>query len=224
MQKFTIDNLHVILADSSATRICYMLYPLDLPSTMIEGMAREFGITIAFITNMNWDDDLTPWPAPGEPPGCPSFKGHASSFLNLLKSKLLPEVERRINAPITVERTLAGVSLSGLFTLWQWMIDDTFHNIISLSGSSWYDNFVEWLKSQPLPAQTGKAYFLLGNLEAKTSVKAFRPVQSDTEEIVGYLHDKGIDVFFELVQGNHYQYGEQRLLRSLRYIYPSPSQ
>lgn len=51
-------------------------------------------------------------------------------------------------------------------------------------------------------------------MEAKTRIKAFQPVQTDTVEIVGYLHDNGIDDCFELVPGNHYQYAQQRLVRA----------
>ena len=119
-----------------------------------------------------------------------------------------------MNLGADVERTFAGVSLSGLFTLWQWMSNSLFNNIISLSGSFWYDGFVSWIKSLPVPKKTGRAYFLLGNLEAKTKVKAFQPVQTDTVEIVDYLHDNGISDTFELVPGNHYQFPEQRLDRA----------
>lgn len=125
-----------------------------------------------------------------------------------------PEVERRMNLGAAVERTLAGVSLSGLFTLWQWMSNSLFCNIISLSGSFWYDGFVTWIKSLPVPKKPGRAYFLLGSLEAKTKVKAFQPVQTETVEIVDYLHDNGISDIFELVPGNHYQFPEQRLDRA----------
>lgn len=119
-----------------------------------------------------------------------------------------------MNLGAAVERTLAGVSLSGLFTLWQWMSNNLFCNIISLSGSFWYDGFVTWIKSLPVPKKPGRAYFLLGSLEAKTKVKAFQPVQTDTVEIVDYLHDNGISDIFELVPGNHYQFPEQRLDRA----------
>lgn len=45
-------------------------------------------------------------------------------------------------------------------------------------------------------------------------MKAFQPVQTDTVEIVDYLHDNGISDIFELVPGNHYQFPEQRLDRA----------
>ncbi|MDE6638872.1 MAG: hypothetical protein K2K32_11640 [Muribaculaceae bacterium] len=41
--------------------------------------------------------------------------------------------------------------MSGLFALWQWMVCDTFRNIASLSGSFWYEGFMEWMKSRTIP-------------------------------------------------------------------------
>lgn len=214
MQTFRTANLSVQAVKKSADKICYVLSPFDGLEEWIEEAARNFGVSVAVITGMDWDDDLTPWPAKGVPAGCPDFKGNAAGFLSTLVTQVIPETERRLGMSNDVERTLTGVSLSGLFTLWQWMKNDTFRNIISLSGSFWYDGFAKWIKSQPVPYKTGKAYFLLGNLESKTKVKAFQPVQTDTEEIAAYLRDNGINVIFELVPGNHYQYGEQRLNRA----------
>lgn len=223
MQIFRIGKLTVAAAAGAMDRICYVLYPFAGIDDLIEAAARRLKVTIVGITGMDWDDDLTPWPAKGVPPGCPDFKGEARAFLSLLTSSVLPAVERQLGIAAGAERTLAGVSLSGLFTLWQWMIDDTFANIISLSGSFWYDGFAAWIKSRPVPQKKGRAYFLLGDQEAKTKVKAFQPVQTDTEEIVRYLRDNGIDDMFELVPGNHYQNGEQRLQRALSRMFgPAP--
>ena len=67
--------------------------------------------------------------------------------------------------------------------------------------------------------KSGRAYFLLGDKEARTNVKAFQSVQTDTVEIVNYLHAGGIDDRFDLVPGNHYQYGEQRLTRAFTWMF-----
>lgn len=115
---------------------------------------------------------------------------------------------------------LAGVSLSGLFTLWQWMLGDTFRNIISLSGSYWYDGFVDWIKSRPVPSKTGRAYFLLGNQEAHSRVKAFQCVQAATTAIVIRLHAHGIDDTLDIVPGDHYQYPIPRLDRAFAWMFP----
>ena len=173
--------------------------------------AHKFGVSLAVITGMDWDDDLTPWKAKGVPKGCPDFKGNATSFLSTLVSDVVPAVEHQLDIHPDTERTLTGISLSGLFALWQWMLNDTFRNIISISGSFWYDGFVEWVTSQHIPDDKGKGYFLLGKEEALTNVKAFQPVKTDTMEIVDYLHRNGLDVLFELVPGNHYQFAIERL-------------
>lgn len=214
MQTFSIDNLQITAVAGPTDRICYLLYPFATLHDWLLAAAPKFGVTVAVITRMDWDDDLTPWPAKGQPPGCPDFKGRAPRFLAKLQTDVLPAVEKRLGIAPGAERTLAGVSLSGLFTLWQWMLCDTFTNIISLSGSFWYEGFLAWIESHPVPKKTGRAYFLLGNQEAHTNVKAFQPVQTDTEAIVASLRRQGIAVDFELVPGNHYQYGEQRLTRA----------
>lgn len=223
MQTFRIDDLTIAAAQGPADRICYILSPFDSLDGWLDEAAETFGVTIAVITGMDWDNDLTPWPAKGEPPGCPDFRGEASEFLTALQAKVIPETEKHLGIKQDAERTLAGVSLSGLFALWQWMLCDTFNNVISLSGSFWYDGFVEWVRRQPISSKDGRGYFLLGNLEAKTNVRAFQPVQRDTEEIVSFLHDNGIDICFELVPGNHYQYGIQRLNRAFKWMYSRPT-
>lgn len=214
MQTFSIDNLQITAVAGPTDRICYLLYPFATLHDWLAAEAPKFGVAVAVITRMDWDDDLTPWPAKGQPPGCPDFQGRAAGFLAKLQTDVLPAVEKRLGIAPGAERTLAGVSLSGLFTLWQWMLCDTFANIISLSGSFWYEGFAAWIESHPVPKKTGWAYFLLGNQEAHTKVKAFQPVQTDTEAIVASLRRQGIAVDFELVPGNHYQYGEQRLTRA----------
>lgn len=219
MQTFTITNLKITTVSASSERICYVLYPLDNLGEWIEEAADRFGVSIVAVTGMDWDDDLTPWPAKGVPSGCPDFRGKASGFLSELTGSVVPEVEKRLHITNAPERTLVGVSLSGLFTLWQWTLNDTFTNIISLSGSFWYDGFVEWIKSRDIPQKSGRAYFLLGDKEAKAKVKAFQSVQTDTVEIVNYLRRHGIDDYFELVPGDHYQYGEQRLNQAFTWMF-----
>lgn len=223
MKTFTTANLKITTVKETPDKICYILYPFDGLGEWIEEASQIRRVSIAVITGMDWDNDLTPWPAPGQPPGAPDFEGHAPKFLSALASDVIPAVERQLGISPDAERTLAGVSLSGLFTLWQWMVSDIFRNIISLSGSFWYEGFTQWLTAQPVEKKSGRAYFLLGNQEAHTKVKAFQTVQTDTEEIVAYLRRKGINDRFDLVAGNHYQHPIPRLDRALAWMYGTSS-
>ncbi len=200
-----IGNLNCLCsANGSADKIVYILYPLDYLSDWIEPAAKKYGVKIVVITGMDWQNVFSPWPAPGVPKGTADFKGESPEFLKLLQTEVIPKVEQSLGIPQNSERTLVGVSMSGLFTLWQWMICDTFRNIASLSGSFWYEGFIEWFRSQPNPHKSGKAFFLLGDKEAKSKIKAFNIVGANTAEIVETLKKDGVDTVFESVPGDHY--------------------
>ncbi|MBD5414696.1 MAG: hypothetical protein HDR46_00260 [Bacteroides sp.] len=140
-QKIKIGNLNCLCSSIiNKERIAYILYPLDILSEWIEPAAEKYGVTIAAITGMDWQNVFSPWPASGVPKGDPDFKGESPEFLKFLQSEVIPEIEQtlRINSP--TERNLVGVSMSGLFALWQWMECDAFRSIASLSGSFWYED------------------------------------------------------------------------------------
>ena len=168
---------------------------------------------------MDWQNVFSPWPAPGVPKGDPDFKGESPEFLKILQSQVIPEIERGLQVNTDVERTLVGVSMSGLFALWQWMKCDTFRNIASLSGSFWYDGFIEWMQSIQIPHKTGKGFFLLGDQESHSYVKAFNSVGINTAEIVRILKSAGIDAEFESVPGNHFANGIPRLEKAFNALY-----
>lgn len=220
-QKFDIEGLECLCCvPSNSTGIAYVLYPMDILDSWIEKAAENHNVTIVVITGMDWDNVFSPWPAPGQPPGSPDFKGDSEEFLQLLTGKVLPQVETRLGyegkAPV---RTLVGVSMSGLFALWQWLICDTFTNIASLSGSFWYPRFLEWMKRRNIPLKTGKGYFLLGNKEAKSSVKAFDSVGVNTSDILGILRGAGLKIEFESVPGDHFSDPVGRLDRAFAALY-----
>ena len=149
---------------------------MDMLAEWIEPAAEKYGVTIVVVTGMDWQNVFSPWAAPGVPKGTPDFKGESPEFLKLLQQKVIPKIETDLGMDEDVERTLVGVSMSGLFALWQWMLCDTFRNIASLSGSFWYEGFVNWIKSLSIPKKTGKGYFLLGDQESKSKVKKFATV------------------------------------------------
>lgn len=207
----------------SADKVTYILYPMDMLSDWIEGAVARYATTIVVITGMDWDNVFSPWPAPGQPPGSPDFKGDSQAFLDTLRRVVLPSVEKQLGVTAGVRRTLAGVSMSGLFALWQWMVCDTFADIASLSGSFWYPGFVEWVKEQAIPRKEGRAYFLLGDQESKSRVKAFEPVGRDTKTLVTLLKAAGVSVEFESVPGNHFADPIPRLDRALAALHSQPS-
>ena len=209
IKKIVISNFqcHCVPFNGSNQAV-YLIYPelAELSDEWLEKMSSLYkrSVVAVYVPADKWNDVLTPWPEPGEAKGCPPFAGKSKEFLNLLTSQILPGAENALGNLKIVNRDLIGVSLSGLFTLWQWILCDTFNSIGCLSGSFWYNGFLSWFDAQTLPKKGGKAFFLLGDEEPHSHVKAFQSVGVNTEAIVKRLKDGGLDVSFQWVPGNHF--------------------
>lgn len=220
-QNLRIGNLNCLCVRQSDERVAYVLYPMETLGPWIEVAARRYGVSIVVITGMDWDDDMTPWPAKGVPAGTADFKGSAPQFMALLKGTVMPEVEKTMGIN-PLERDLIGVSLSGLFTMWQWALYGVFDNVASLSGSFWYGGFADWF-DQNMTAKRGRAYLLLGDKEADSRIPQFRSVAVDTQKVVARLKEIGIKTEFEYVPGDHFADPTGRLDKAFNNLFSSTS-
>ncbi|MDE7426793.1 MAG: hypothetical protein K2M79_03230 [Muribaculaceae bacterium] len=214
-KSFEIESLHCLCSSRVIKdKAAYILYPMDMLLGWVDAAAERYGTTIIVITGMDWQNVFSPWPAKGVPKGSPDFKGESARFMELFNGRVIPQTESVLGLEKDVTRTLVGVSMSGLYALWQWMQSRMFTNIACLSGSFWYTGFMEWMSKLKIPRKDGKGYFLLGTEEAKSRVRAFDSVEKNTREIVTLLENAGIDVTFESVPGNHYSDPIPRLDRA----------
>ena len=191
----------------SSNKICYMILPEGIKGELydgLKGLSEKHGISIVLIEDVNWNDDLTPWPAVGVFKKAKPFGGKAAAFLNKLTHEIIPETERDLGIE-DAERTLLGVSLSGLFAVWAAFNTDAFANIISISGSLWYDGFVEWMKEQRPSPQLKKVCMLLGEKEKNAKEKRMATVEERSLAVADILKAKSkAAVSFELVEGTHF--------------------
>lgn len=170
----------------------------------LKGLSEKFGVSIAVIEAVDWNNDLTPWQAEGVFKKAKPFGGEAAAFLERLTHEIVPETERDLGIE-DAERTLLGVSLSGLFAVWSAFNTDAFTNIISLSGSLWYDGFVEWMKEQTPSSQLKKICMLLGEKEKNAKEKRMATVEERSLAAADILKTKSqAAVTFELVEGTHF--------------------
>ncbi len=195
------------LVKQSLNKICYMILPEGIKGDLrdgLKGLSEKHGISIVLIEDVNWNDDLTPWPAEGVFKKAKPFGGKAAAFLNKLTNEVIPETERDLGIE-DAERTLLGVSLSGLFAFWAAFNTDAFTNIISISGSLWYNGFVEWMKEQTPSPQVEKFCLLLGEKEKNAKEKRMATVEERTLAAADILKAKSkASVVFELVEGTHF--------------------
>ena len=206
-------NLDIVTTESDD--VCYVLLPermKEADMTWLEEVVQKYPVNIVAISGMKWNDDLTPWKAPALNPKEEDFKGKAKNFLSSLLSDLFINTEQslRLNHP---KRHLIGISLSGLFSLWASIETNKFNSVASISGSLWYDGFVEWFKEQELLADR---YFLsLGDKEVKAKNERLASIRTCTESILQIIQDKSKEVTFISDEGNHFEFFKERLEKAI---------
>ena len=184
----------------------------------LKGLSEKYEVSIVVIEDVNWNDDLTPWQAEGVFKKAKPFGGQAAAFLSKLTNEIIPETERSMGIE-NAERTLLGVSLSGLFAVWSAFSTDAFTNIISISGSLWYDGLVEWMKEQSPSPRIKKVCMLLGEKEKNAKEKRMATVEERTQAAAIILKEKThASVTFELVEGTHFSPIMPRLERAFEII------
>ena len=206
----------------SSNKVCYMILPEGIKGDLddvLKGLSEKCGVSIAVIEAVDWNNDLTPWPAEGVFKKAKPFGGEATSFLERLTHEIIPETERDMGIE-DAERTLLGVSLSGLFAVWSAFNTDAFTNIVSISGSLWYDGFIEWMEKQTPSPQLKKVCMLLGEKEKNSKEKRMAKVEERTLAAADILKAKSqADISFELVEGTHFSPILPRLEGAMMDIY-----
>ena len=199
-----------------------MILPGGIKEDLAEGLAmlsEKHGISIVVIDEVDWNDDLTPWAAKGVFKKAKPFGGHAAGFLDKLTHEIIPDTEKQLGVE-EAERTILGVSLSGLFAVWSMFETDVFSNIISISGSLWYDCFVDWMEEQTLSPSVRKICMLLGEKEKNAKDKRMAAVEEKTVAAANTLKEKtSASITFELVEGTHFSPIMPRLERAFEVVY-----
>ena len=201
-----------------------MILPEGIKDSLAEGLAilsEKHSVSIVVIDDVDWNNDLTPWPAEEVFKKAKPFGGHAAGFLDKLTHEIIPDAEIRLGIE-EAERTILGVSLSGLFAVWSMFETDTFTNIISISGSLWYDGFLEWMEEQTLSPGIKKVCMLLGEKEKHAKEKRMATVEDRTIAAAKILKEKtAASITFEIVEGTHFSPLMPRLERVFEVVYGS---
>ena len=190
----------------SAPLVCVIADPDE---TRVSVPAHE---NLLVIDPGNWNDSLSPWPAPACFRGGGAFGGHADRFLQTLTESVLPAAERELGLAPTC-RALCGYSLAGLFALYALYRTDRFTHIASASGSLWYDGFLDFLRINAPRVPTARIRLSLGDREEFTKNPRLAAVGTATRETVQILRAQHLDVTLTMNPGNHFFEPDARLSR-----------
>lgn len=172
------------------------------------------------VGNVDWNRDLSPWKAPKAFHGGEDFGQGASDFLDWIANTLLPTTDQLFKRQPTT-RILAGYSLAGLFALWAVCQTDCFDGAASISGSLWFDGWIDFARDPTLSFQVKKAYLSIGDREKVTRNARMALVEEKTLQTAELMRGRGIRVQVELNEGGHFCNVAQRIAKGIDALIPS---
>lgn len=172
---------------------------------------------IASIMHTEWESDYTPWPAQAPWKSNELFTGKAGDFFAFLTQKAIPLAES--NFSIGTDHAVLGYSLGGLAALWGSAQDKHFGRCGSISGSLWYDGFMDWLKNHAEEFRNKKVYFSLGRREEKVRNRQLRQIGDCTRNAVRLLKPFAGQITLQWNNGGHFNEPQQRILRALLWLF-----
>ena len=182
--------------------VCYIpMLEGQLPEmdAWLATVPQRYGITPVLLPQVDWNNDLTPWPSgPIFKKGKP-FGGQADAYLQRLETEIIPSIEPATNI---TERWLLGVSLAGLFAVWASARTSLFTRIAAMSGSFWYPGFSDWLAGQTIHAES--CYLSLGDQEASGKNPHLKSIAVETDKVVQIISAQGVPTTFEWTAGTHF--------------------
>ncbi len=163
-----------------------MIYVIDSPEHPLDVATAAEGLRsrVVSVPVADWGDALTPWPAPALRSG--ENGSHA----------------------------VCGYSLGGLFALYAFAREPRFAACACLSGSVWYEGWVDWLRANAPDCAGRYAYFSVGKKEKRAGLP-FRHVEEDLAACAEILRGRGCAVDVTLGPGSHMQYVTERLAAGL---------
>lgn len=171
-------------------------------------------IVLAVISDIDWNDEMTPWECPPMFKGDSPCTGGADAYIRKLEEKIVPAILDEMAAkPEYI--AIAGYSLGGLFALYSLYKTDLFSRAVSASGSMWFPGFLEFVEKNEMVIKPDRVYLSLGDKEAKTRNTVLRTVEENTQEIFELFKGKGIDCTFEMNEGNHFKDADLRLVKGI---------
>ena len=154
----------------------------------------------------NWNDDLSPWNAPGVF-GNDDFGGHAGDTLQEIL-KLTGDAKKTYY--------IGGDSLAGLFSLWAAYNTDIFVGVAAASPSVWFPEFTSYMESNRIGCNS--VYLSLGDKEEKTKNHVMRTVGDCIRNAYDLLKGRGIECTLEWNSGNHFKDADIRTAKAFAWI------
>ena len=116
-------------------------------------------------------------------------------------------------------RALAGYSLAGLSTLYALYQTEAFGALASVSGSLWFEGFLDYMEKTAPRCPDTRVYLSLGNKEEKSRHPLMRQVGDNTRRAIEVLEGQlTAPCTLEWNEGGHFDGVSERLCKALRWM------
>ena len=179
------------------------------------------GFILVAISNLDWNNEMTPWLAKKINKNGEDFLGKADEYMQILLKAIIPEIKKYIEENLKVKiknYTIAGYSLAGLFAIYASYKTNIFSRIVSASGSLWFPKFINFVKENKISSNVEKIYFSLGNKESKVKNNVLQTVGENTKEIERIYKSQGLKTIYEENEGNHFKDATLRMAKGIKWI------
>ncbi|MBP3884556.1 MAG: alpha/beta hydrolase [Olsenella sp.] len=196
----------------TAGALAPVIYVIDSPEHPFD-LAPAAGGRASAVVRLpvrSWGDSLTPWPARGLYREEPDFGGKASTTLAELCREAIPAIEREKGLSPR-RRAICGYSLGGLFVLYAFARTEVFDACACLSGSVWYEGWVDYLRALDFDGAGRFAFLSIGSKEKRAAPKILQGVQDDMGQCAQILRDHGCEVEYVVGPGSHMSFYRERL-------------
>ena len=190
------------LPQGDCRRILYLHGGLEDTAPCAE-LLQQRGTALVLLPDVSWNAELTPWPAPKIFRDGEDFAGRAPEYLRLLTESIVPQVEAHLPS-VPLHRGIAGYSLAGLFALYAFWESPLFDFAASMSGSIWYDGFLEYALKQAPAGSKEQVYLSIGDREKKTRNQRMARNEEHTRQLQQELNHLGIKAQLVLHPGGHF--------------------
>ncbi|MBR5502529.1 MAG: alpha/beta hydrolase [Oscillospiraceae bacterium] len=196
-----------------------VLYTCEMRPEGVQAVWQQFEnprFALVAVLGFDWFADLTPWHAKNVFKGAPDFAGNGPALLRYIKEECIPYAEALLGAPKT--RGIFGYSLAGLFSVYALYETDLFSHIGCVSGSMWYDGFVDWIKQRRPGRETGRVHFSIGDKEPLTKNARMAICDSCMKQAAELLQTQGFETYFCYNEGDHMDEMPQRCAKAVRWL------
>lgn len=175
---------------------------------------------IVAIHPINRLDEYTPWPREALDPKFPPFGGLGDEYLSFLTETIKPYIDNKYNTiPDPSSTGILGFSLGGLISVYAAYTKKEFGIIGSLSGSFWYDGWLDYLEAKTAWNPNLKIYLSSGRNEGlnkdnrrKKAAEATIATAMSLSKLVGH------EIQIRWDDGGHHDLRLERHLAALQWI------